>query len=174
MDKRFIDTDTLSRLGREVRGETALSCFERLVADLPPQADSSAQWSVTGSQDALGQQFLDVHVRAAPVVQCQRCMGMMAYPVDSASRLLVVQSEDELDVEDDPDSAPEEWIEPVLASRRLDVLTLVEDELILALPYIPTHDQCATEALEKAGQADDQDDTSGPSPFAVLGQLKKD
>lgn len=173
MDKRFVDTYELTLSGQQISGQTPLVQFKRLVADLPAQSDASASWTITGTQDALGQRFLDVTVKAAPMVQCQRCMGSLPWSVDSSSRLQVVETEAELDAEDDPDTPPEEWVEPVLASTHLDVLALVEDELILALPYVPMHDSCSTEALDKAGQPDEHEEPVQPSPFAVLSQLKK-
>lgn len=130
-----------------------------------------ADWSVTGVRDALGQQFLDVRVKARPVVQCQRCMGTMPYTLDSSSRLQVVDTEAELDADIDPEVAPDEWMEPVLASTHLDVLELIEDELILGLPYVPMHEQCSTEALDRVQQERGEPDQA--SPFAVLSQLKK-
>lgn len=101
-------------------------------------------------------------------------MGVLPYPVDSTSRLQVVESEAELDQADDPDAAPDEWIEPVLASTHLDVLALVEDELILALPYVPMHDSCPMGGHQASGGgAEDDPDPDPPSPFEVLRQLKK-
>src|SRR5690625_6924252 len=106
------------------------------------------------------------------MVQCQRCMGHMAYQLDLVGRLQVVETEAELDVEDDPEASPDDWVEPVLASVRLDVLALVEDELILGLPYVPMHEHCSTEALERTQQSQG-DGPEKPSPFAVLSKLKK-
>lgn len=173
MGKHFIDTSELTRSGQQVQGQAPLAQFRRFAVNLPPQPDGVVKWSVAGAQNPLGQQFLDVRVAATPVVQCQRCMGEMPYPLDVSSRLQVVETEAELDAEDDPEASPEEWIEPVLASTHLDVLALVEDELILGLPYVPMHESCSTEALEKARQAGSHDEPAEPSPFAILSQLKK-
>lgn len=174
MGKHFVDTYELTRSEHPIQGQTLLSNFSRFTADLPPQADGSrAEWSVTGTRNPLGQQFLDVRVTATPIVQCQRCMGNLSYPLDVSSRLQVLETEAELDAEDDPDASPDEWVEPVLASTHLDVLALVEDELILGLPYVPMHETCSTEALDEAQPSHDYDEPAEPSPFAVLSQLKK-
>jgi len=50
---------------------------------------------------------------------------------------------------------------------------LVEDELILEVPYVPRHVQCP-ETADLDAQADEvANREERPSPFAVLGQLKK-
>lgn len=173
VDKTLVDTYELTRSGLTVQGSTALTQFSRFAVGLPPQPDDTVEWALAGSRNSLGQQFLDVRVKATPVVQCQRCMAPMPYPLDLGGRLQVVETEAELDVDDDPEASPDEWIEPVLASTHLDVLALVEDELILGLPYVPMHEHCTTEALERTQQSPDHDAPAKPSPFAVLSQLKK-
>lgn len=173
VEKALIDTYELTRSGQAVQGSAALAQFSRFIDGLPPQPDETVEWVLTGTRNSLGQQFLDIHVKARPVVQCQRCMAPMPYPLDLNGRLQVVETEADLDVEDDPDTSPDEWVEPILASTHLDVLALVEDELILGLPYVPMHEQCSTEALERAGQSQDGDAPAKPSPFAVLSELKK-
>lgn len=166
MEKQTVDTYELASAERQVQGQALLAQFSRFVADLPPQTNT-VQWVLTGSSNALGQQVLDLQVSTVAQVHCQRCMAIMSYPLELRSRLHVVQTEAELDVEDDPDASPDEWIEPVLASAHLDVLSLVEDELILGLPYVPVHEHCVVEASS-------HDDSAEPSPFAVLSKLKKD
>lgn len=169
----FIDTAELTRLGQTVDGQVALTHFKRLGAGLPAQGNNMVKWSVRGLQDVTGQQALEIHVRAEVMVECQRCMQDMAYPVDSTSVLQVVQTEAELDeLEDQQDSDPDTWIEPVLASSRLDVLELVEDELILSLPYVPVHSACSHDASAQL-QSEPTTDSSKESPFAILTQLKK-
>jgi uncharacterized protein len=60
--------------------------------------------------------------------------------------------------------------EKVLANPELDIFDLIEDELILALPFMPSHEAC------DAGQAllDEYATPAEESPFAVLKNLKKD
>lgn len=163
----YVDTYVLARLGREVAGRTGIARFERLIGDLPAQEGSEVVWSVRGETDAHGQRFLRVDVKASPVLMCQRCMQPFVFPVKVDSRLQLVASEADLDPEGglDDDEAPER----ILGSQRFDVLELVEDEIILALPYVPKHDVCPS--LPAALDADS--DTGRPSPFSVLSQLKK-
>ncbi len=171
---QYVDTNEITRLSQEVSGQTPVARFVRLIEDLPPQPEGLVTWSITGSSDLHGQRFLALHVRGDLTLECQRCMGTMVWPIDSHSTLQVVRTQEALEVEDDQDLAdPEDVIERIMGSPRLDVLELVEDELILSLPYVAKHDDCPT-APRLQDAPEDDIDTGRPSPFAVLSQLKKD
>lgn len=169
MDIQYVDTYELTRAGQEVRGQAPIDQFERLIEDLPEQAGAMVSWTVKGEMDAFGQRFLHVHVVASPLLECQRCLKPLEWAVDSQNRLQVVNSEASLEVEDDAD--PDEAIERILGSQRLDVRALVEDEIILSLPYVPKHDICPS--LPEPLEEEPDTDSARPSPFAVLSQLKK-
>lgn len=172
MEIQYVDTYELTRGGHEVSGQAAIDQFERLIEDLPDQAVTTVSWVVKGEMDVFGQRFLQVHVKASPMLECQRCMQPFAWQVDSRNRLQVVNSEADLDAGEAADIDPDDLIERILGSQRLDVLALVEDEVILSLPYVPKHDVCPSLPESLAEEPDT--DTARPSPFAVLGQLKKD
>lgn len=168
---QYIDTAELTRSGREVSGQTPVAHFERLTEDLPEQGEAQVvSWSIlgerTGAEHGAGQFFLHLHVQGEVTLQCQRCMLPLPWPFDFRSRLQVVRSEAELEdtvyIEGLDDDAPER----IVGSPRLDVLELIEDEIILGLPYVPKHDVCPSAPETESGQ-------SRPSPFAALGELKK-
>ncbi|MGE4370081.1 MAG: DUF177 domain-containing protein [Burkholderiaceae bacterium] len=166
----MLDVFDFARHGRTLEGCEPIVAYRRFVADLPQQQDSPVQWHLEGWADGQGQLFLQVTVTAQPWVVCQRCMQPMAWPVHSVSRFHLVRSEAELDLEDDlddPDSP-----EALVGSTRFDVQSLVEDELILAVPYVPRHQECPS--LPPVQEADESPVEKRPSPFAVLRQLKKD
>jgi len=171
----YIDTYELTRLGQLLEGRTPLRQFLRLAEGLPPQGDAHADWSLRGEQDALGRRFLHLHVTAGVVLECQRCLTPFVYPLDASSRLEVAATEADLDGESGDEG--EEPVERIVGSRRLDVLALVEDEIILGVPYVPRHDGCPDAARPPDGGdaagAGPQDGQKKPSPFAVLGRLKK-
>lgn len=169
---QYVDTNEVTRLGQEVKGQTEVTRFVRLISDLPPQPDSVISWSIIGSTDIHKQRFLDLHVQGDVTLDCQRCMGTMVWPIDSHNRVQVVQTQEALDgvgdqESDELDDAPD----CIMGSPRLDVLELVEDELILSLPYVSKHDVCPSQV---GLQEETEIDTGRPSPFAVLSQLKKD
>lgn len=167
----FVDTAELARPERTFEGHTPITRFERLVDDLPAQLPGSeVQWSVAGETDSQGRQWVHVVANAEPVLECQRCMQPFALQVDVDNLLQVMKSEAELEAQEAHDESAGQVVERIVGSMRLDVLGLVEDEIILSLPYVPKHDICPS--LPAPLQEADDDDTP-PSPFAALGKLKK-
>lgn len=171
VNKQYIDTAELTRFGQEVRGQAPIARFERLTEDLPEQADTFVSWSVQGERNSAGQFFLHLHVQGEVVLECQRCMSSLQWRLDFKNSLQVVRSDTELEEAQDVyvEGLDDTMVEAIAGSPRLDVLALVEDEIILGLPYVPKHDVCPT-----ASDDDAETDPNPLSPFAVLGQLKKD
>ncbi|NYT85527.1 YceD family protein [Pollutimonas harenae] len=168
---QYIDAYELARLGDTVRGTAPIVQFARLLDGLPEQGDAQAEWAVTGEKDAHGQYFLRIAVRACPVLECQRCMQAFSFQMETENRVQLVRSEADLELEDDHQADTDEVIERIVGSARLDVSGLVEDEIILSLPYVPKHDVCPSLPTQLADEP--VVDTDKPSPFAVLSQLKK-
>lgn len=107
-----------------------------------------------------GKSYLDVQATADLSFLCPRCLGDVRCTVEAQSRLLLVPKNEAL-----PDEALEvDEFDPVHAGRDFDVLGAVEEELLLALPLAPTHENCSVPAARENG-----DDGS---PFAVLRGLK--
>ena len=60
-------------------------------------------------------------------------------------------------------------------SREFDLHELIEDELLMALPVVPKHDECPT-SVPLASSDDDFEEANAekPNPFAALAALRKD
>ncbi len=86
-----------------------------------------------------GKQRLKLAVDGSVRLQCQRCLGILDLPVHLAAQLDLASSEAEIMAADDD-------IERVVAGREMSVAALVEDEVLLALPMAPKHEQCGTAA----------------------------
>jgi uncharacterized protein len=169
----FIDTYELTRLGQEVHGQTPISRFDRLLADLPEQPDTTVSWSIRGEVDARGQRFLHIGVKARPMLECQRCLSPVEWPVESINRIMVVNSESDLDARGAYEEDPDDMIERIVGSQRIATLELIEDELILGLPYVPKHDVCPSKPASASDETESGAGAGRPSPFAALGRLKK-
>ena len=163
-----LDIFDFARRGALLEGQTALADFARLLDGLPEQ-NSRAQvdWRVSGSVNGQGQMFLHVQAAACPDLVCQRCLGPVAWPVRVDTRVQLEVSESQLDTDDGTDDSPER----ILGSTRFDLVSLVEDELILELPYVPRHEQCP-EHHESQDASAEGSSSGKPSPFAVLDQLR--
>jgi len=113
-------------------------------------------------------------VRANPVLECQRCMQLFNYPIDSEVVLQLVNSPDKLEVDvSDEQELDENAPEKVLGTQRFNLLEQVEDELVLCIPYVPKHDSCVDVAsLAPQPDAEFEESQARPSPFAGLARLK--
>jgi len=172
---RHIDAFEFVRLGRSLEGSAPLARFVRLLDGLPEQDPSATvNWSARADRGPLGEPLIRLDVETALTLQCQRCLGPLAIPIESEVALQLVETEAELD---DPDTFDESDLdaiesgrdfEKVLGSRRFDLFEQVEDELILSVPYVPRHDVCPEGEDGRSGD----DPGKKPSPFAVLAGLK--
>ena len=90
---------------------------------------------------------------------CQRCLETIEYPIQVRSLLEFVDSDDDLtqeELEDDSrDFLPHQ--------KDLDVAALIEDEILLALPTAPRHDDCVLPGASR--------ESAIASPFSVLASL---
>jgi uncharacterized protein len=116
---------------------------------------------IEGWRDDEGKSWLQLNITGEPLLCCQRCLGGVRFPLRISSRLrLMAQGEDWPDEDLADDSADAIAAEPALV-----VLSLVEDEVLLALPIAPRHEQCEAPAADAAGNES--------LPFAALIALKK-
>jgi uncharacterized protein len=154
----FIDSVDFARNSKEIRGEIAVSELSRLV-DLLAKPDGSLTYTVSGSREG-DSDMLGISLQGSCTLRCQRCLGELDYPVDMTSRLFLLPAEKLDEVEDDDE------VDAIEAEPKLDVLALIEEELLLSLPFAPRHPdgECAstTNGLQQKA-----------SPFAVLAGLKK-
>ncbi len=146
--------------GRPVEGKVAVAALSRLV-DLVDAPDGEVSYAVVGAQGADGRWELHLALEGVLQLKCQRCLAGMKWPFEIRSVLLLVRSQDEIP-EDELEDASRDAIE-VLPD--MDVLALVEDEILLAVPVVPRHERCEPPA--PAGGSGKE------SPFAVLAGLRK-
>ena len=100
---------------------------------------------------------------AQVALTCQRCLQPVETPLELERSLRFVPGEAEaaaLDADSEED---------VLALPRwLDLRELAEDELLLALPIVPRHEQCPVPLPSAAGE----EEVARENPFAALQALK--
>ncbi len=152
-------------------GEWDVAQLSRLASASFEPAPAPVRWEVHGERLALPGAgkwpSLRVEADTAVMLQCQRCLQPMRWPLQARRRIFFVDGEDaaaalDADSEDD-----------VLAlTPALDLQALVEDELLLALPVVPRHEVCP-EPLPRAFIEDDGPAAPKDSPFAVLAALKR-
>lgn len=155
----LIDCLAFVRDAGDLEGNLPLARFPRL-NDYLTENVGSISHRLYGRIDAGGRKQLVLEVEGSLFLRCQRCLESVAYPLRVDSVLELIRSDDDLSQEDIEDDSKDFLI----AQRDLDVVGLIEEEIILALPAAPRHDNCtlpsANRGLEKA------------SPFAALAALK--
>jgi uncharacterized protein len=93
------------------------------------------EYHLRGGKASNGKRCLRFSVRGSVQVLCQRCLDPLSVPIVIEGELQLAENLREISEADDE-------IDRVLASRRMDVGQLVEDEVILALPMVPRHETC--------------------------------
>lgn len=153
----FIDSINFAKKHQELCGEIPVAALPRL-GDKLASSGGMLSYSVYGLKEG-DRCLLDVALNGECVLLCQRCLSKMPYPIKSSSRLLLLPA-DRLDEVDD-----DENVDGIEAATQLDVLALIEDEVLLTLPFAPKHPDgaCSTE-INAFQQAE--------NPFSVLAELK--
>jgi uncharacterized protein len=168
-----LDVRQLAHSAERLQGQTPLSEWARWqqgLPEAPAQAEPlSLAWEASAEFRAAtgGEAQLWLHVRASGCVPqvCQRCLAVYLEPLEIDRWFRLVADEATAEAEDD------RCEEDLLAgASSLNLLTVLEDELILSLPLVPMHPVCP-EALPMP-----RDDTGlahqKPNPFAALSGLK--
>ena len=137
------------------------------------QPDSPVRWQASAEMrpgsGAEGDVWLHLQAQTSLPLTCQRCMGTVAVPLEVDQWYRFVASEEIAMVQDDESEEDLLVMEP-----QFDLLAVLEDELLMALPLVPMHDECPTAPVVRAGDGAPAGEAEGkPNPFAVLSGLKK-
>lgn len=119
----LIEPGTLERLEDRIADALADCCVGRI------------DWSIRGAADEQGRPAIIVSIEGTVPLECQRCLGLLDQPVQQSTTLLLARSQADLLHLDEVSEH-----EVVLANAPLDPVALVEDELLLTLPFAPRHE----------------------------------
>ncbi len=115
----------------------------------------------------------DIRVSAPLELECSRCREPVVLSVAVASRVTFVFSEEQAE-------HVEAETEPVVLGRegRVRLLDLLEDEILMAVPLMPVHEEACSELARgqayESGRIDESaSDEEGENPFAALAALKR-
>lgn len=146
-----------------LRGRLTLAGMQRLADALyTPQATVDIELDFGRDEQRLP--YMRGRIDAQVTVVCQRCLQPMALDLHAEPCLGIVASESEAH------ALPGHYDPLLVEAPPVLLSTLVEDELLLALPVVPKH---ADEAcLARPGNDDATQEPVRKNPFAVLAQLK--
>ncbi|WP_245652621.1 YceD family protein [Methylophilus rhizosphaerae] len=162
---RFLELARQQKKSEGVLGLAALPRLEEALRELGVSnerilAEVSVAYGLQGlparyfGEVQLPMLSLTVHT-SLPLV-CQRCFTPMPQAVDARFEYAICDEPPEALLEDDEI----DWLEP----GEFSLESLVEDELLMALPISVMHEEACGELQKTAGEK--------PNPFAVLKNLK--
>ena len=129
-----IDGLQFARAAQERRGVVGAERLPRL-AQLQCSTEG-LEYHLRGGRAGNGKPCLRLSVRGSVKLLCQRCLDPIQFSIAIDTELQLADNLREISDADDE-------IDRVLASRKMDVASLVEDEVILELPMAARHEQCA-------------------------------
>jgi uncharacterized protein len=168
---RHLDVKAFAKGQMHIEGETPLVELARLHADCVGEVTGEVSWAAQGAlaagQDGKDAVWLHLEASAQVSLTCQRCLNPVLTHLDIAQDFRFVADEATALAEDD-----ESQEDLLVLSQDFDLLGLIEDELLMALPLVPMHEAC----LSEHAPTSDEDGASvvdpKPNPFAVLATLK--
>jgi uncharacterized protein len=159
-----IDGFEFASAGATQQGVWPLSDFPRLRDVLANDAGQVA-YEISGVRDARGRPGLRLKVSGTLALRCQRCLEPMRFEVQTDETLVLAATLAEIHAEPADARAPDR----VVAGKEMALRELIEDELILAVPYAPRHESCTA-----AGAHDEVNEAAEKvSPFAGLRGLMR-
>ncbi len=162
MSQRCIVSDPFrfAAEGRSLSGTVPLLRLGRL-ADILFRNEGDVSFTLSGSVAVDGKDFLRLAASGVLTLQCQRCLSRLDWNLALESVLHLVSPgtpipDEELEIDS---------FDTIEAVSDMDVLALLEEEIMLAVPIVPRHDDC--EAPHPEGTAEKE------SPFAALAGLRR-
>ena len=162
-DPNLIDPEVFAAQKQHLQGSFVLEELDERVRshDYPADLQTEVSFTLSGGRDRLQRLFLDLHIKADMPLICQRCIQPMPFALDETGRIVLFDNEAALDEA----MLADEELEGMLLEKELDIKALVEDQILMSLPFSPRHDDCSNDAAEGVNR-------DKPNPFAVLAGLK--
>jgi uncharacterized protein len=168
-DPLRLDVAVLAAAGGELAGQWPAARLLRLAEMAAPAGVPGADdvsWAARGEQrprhSAPPEVWLHLSAHALVGLTCQRCLAPMEQLLEIDRPLRFVASEAEAEALD------AELEEDVLELPRfLNLIELIEDEFLLALPLVPMHERCPA-PLVAPGADPAEEAAPADHPFAAL------
>ncbi len=164
-----LDIWALARSGLALEGSNQVADMPRLQPVCAAPAQQPVRWRLQGllkpGPDGHDRPWMVLHVDAQLPLECVRCLQPVEQHLHIERNFRFVADEATA-LTEDADSE-----EDLLAlTPPLDGLNLIEDELLMAMPLLPKHDNCGSEYL----QTNETEAANAKAhPFASLAQWRK-
>lgn len=157
-----IDSVQFALQGASLEGDLALSAMPRLASEVVENTGDLITYSLHGGCGAKGESLLFLRLSGELALRCQRCLQPLKFTLDVDATFELRDSlDDNVLLQEDLEDDSRDYLS---ASRSLNVVLLIEDEALLALPPVPRHDACDPPEMRH--------DPEAASPFGLLLQMK--
>lgn len=128
------------------------------------------QVNLAFGRDEGGISAMHGRYQADVVMVCQRCLGQVVLTLDAECDVGFVSSDEAAK------NLPRDYEPVIVGAEGLDLHSLIEDELLLALPVVPMHplETCQHPPGFEPDPAEPEEEAEKPNPFSVLAKLKRD
>ena len=172
VDATRLNVQALAEAGAVLDESISLHKLERLAPEsIDEKAKSTINWQAKFELRENAAVWLHLHAATSIALTCQRCLTSVLTPIAVAQWYRFVDSEAIAMAEDDASAE-----DLLVMTPQFDLLAVLEDELLMALPLVPMHDVCpAPLALPVFGASDTafaEPADEKPHPFAALAGLK--
>ena len=155
--KHLINNLDFAHSGQKINSQLKLSECDRLLDSLATEnRDFQLNFTLQGQANSGLEPRLNLQIYALLPCVCQRCLENVNIVLDLKFNYVVstelIENEEALDD-----------LDLLEADAEMDLGALVEDEVLIAFPFAPMHEDC-TAAKMVSGEK--------PNPFAVLQALK--
>lgn len=159
----------LARQNARLTGVVPLSAFENLPSGVDLSGSpEDVKVDVRFETGPGGVALVSGKIMATIPFHCQRCLEPVTVNVSANVKLAVFEQEI------DEDSLPD-GVEPVkVDAEQVRLVDLIEQELILAAPIVPVHEDCESIAVPEPEDMVEEPAEAAPqkeSPFAGLSEL---
>jgi uncharacterized protein len=158
-----LSLQSLARLTELLQSIADVQTTNSTIADEISRSQPAVRYALQGETDAVGQHYLHLAISTDLSTICQRCMGAMPLKLNLNFNYLIgdvnVNDVEASDIEGSDD------LDLQQASPEMDVIALIEDEILMAMPIAPIHDKDCGAIVSQSGDK--------ANPFAVLKGLIK-
>lgn len=163
---RHLDPRKCAHLGAVYDGIIEADKLPRLASATHSNGNLTAK--LVFSVDEENRKILRGEYAIEVQVICQRCLEPMTLSLSSDFMVGIVWDESEAK------GLPKELDPWVVTGSDADLISAIEEEVLLELPVVAVHDyQCIDAEMMTAGEIEASEQETGENPFQVLAQLKK-
>lgn len=137
LHRPVIDGFEFARAGSRLSGEWPVADFARL-RDVLHSGRGALRYELQGVPEAQGRPALRLRVTGMLDLTCQRCLEALGQSLRVDALLLLYPGEEDFAAIPVEAQGPDR----IVAAKDMAVQELIEEEVLLAIPYAPRHEHC--------------------------------